>query len=70
MPALAGDLATLKQMTSLAALGIQAAAAGCGFGGAVVEFTRDSVHRRRRPGNGGERKEKKEEEKDEEAMQR
>lgn len=30
MPALAGDLATLKQMTSLAALGIQAATPGCG----------------------------------------
>lgn len=45
MPALAGDLATLKQMTSLAALGIQAATPGCGrvgLGGAVVEFTRES----------------------------
>lgn len=42
MPALAGDLATLKQMTSLAALGIQAATPGCGLGDAVVEFTRES----------------------------
>lgn len=45
MPALAGDLATLKQMTSLATLGIQAATPGGGLGGAVVEFTHDSVHR-------------------------